>query len=236
VHAALSAVGSSDYVPFIVLTRSRCGSNLLLSYLNSHPHVFVEAEIFWRMNGRDPIARLRRTFGKQPRRVRARGFKIFYYHPLDHAREGLWNELEAMEALRIIHLRRENVLRTLVSRKVAQFDRVWLAEADVPSAPKPRVTFTVPELEAGFSQTRDWEESAARRFCNHATIRVTYENLVANPAETMESTLQFLGLGSFRLHTTLRRQNPERLSELIENYQDLRDAFENTPWRRYFVE
>lgn len=235
-RAALAVVGHSNYVPFIVLTRSRSGSNLLLSYLNSHPNVQMEPEIFGRTHGRDPLRRLRIAFGKQPRRVKAKGFKIFYYHPLDRPSEGLWKELESMGNLRVIHLRRENVLRTLLSRKVADADRVWMVTAPDAKRDRPgqKVPFTVPELQNGFIQTKEWEDTAAKRFRNHSMLVVTYERLVSDPVATFRKILTFLDLDYCDPHTRLQRQNPGQLSDLIENYQDLRKAFADTPWHAYF--
>ncbi len=230
-------VGHSNFVPFIVLTRSRSGSNLLLSYLNSHPNVLVDGEIFGRLRGRDPIKRLKKkAFGRQPRRVKAKGFKIFYYHPLDQTSEILWNELVAMKSLRVIHLKRSNVLRTLLSRKVAESDKVWLATAAnaTPATPRAKVTFTVSELESGFVQTKDWENVAAKRFQNHSGLVVTYEDLVGHPVETFRKLLTFLGLDYYEPRTNLQKLNPGRLPDLIENYQELRKAFADTPWCEYF--
>lgn len=235
-RAALAVVGHSHYVPFIVLTRSRSGSNLLLSYLNSHPNVQVEGEIFGRLRGRNPIRRLKIAFGKQPRRVKAKGFKIFHYHPLDQPSASLWNRLTGMQALRVIHLKRENVLRTLVSRKVAEADKVWMATAmeATPGTPRTKVAFTVAELESGFAQTKEWEDIAAKRFESHALLVVTYEGLVGDPRATFRRIVAFLDLAYVEPRTNLQKLNPGRLPDLIENYQELRSAFADTPWLKYF--
>jgi LPS sulfotransferase NodH len=229
-------VGHSNFVPFIVLTRSRSGSNLLLSFLNSHPNIHAEPEIFGRTRGRDPLRRLRIALGKQPRRIKAKGFKIFYYHPLDNPSEKLWKTLEAMELLRVIHLRRENVLRTLISRKVAEGDKVWMVtDRDAtPAAPRPKLSFTVSELESGFVQTREWEIAGAHRFRSHPLLAVTYESLVSQPDATFARILEFLDLDFHAPQTGLQKQNPGRLCDLMENYEELRDAFAGTPWREYF--
>lgn len=42
----ISALWFSDFKRFIVLSRSRTGSNMLISYLKSHPIVYAECEIF----------------------------------------------------------------------------------------------------------------------------------------------------------------------------------------------
>jgi LPS sulfotransferase NodH len=218
-----------------VLTRSRSGSNLLLSYLNSHPNVLIEGEIFGRLRGRNPLRKLKIAFGNQPRWVRAKGFKIFHYHPLDCTSDSLWNELEATKALRVIHLRRDNVLRTLLSRKVAEVDKVWLASARdaIPSVPREKVVFTVPELESGFVQTKAWESAAAKRFQRHSALHVTYEDLVEEPVAVIRRILAFLDLDYHEPRTELRKLNPGHLPDLIENYQELRQAFVGTPWLRF---
>src|SRR5262245_4120422 len=78
-----SAVGHKNYVPFIVLAHARTGSNMLLSMLRSHPQVVVSGEVFARVEPDKLHATVERTFGRRvPRRVRATGCKVFYYHPL----------------------------------------------------------------------------------------------------------------------------------------------------------
>ena len=115
-HKLLSAVGNNQYRRFIVLSRSRTGSNLLISLLNSHPHIYTEREIFGKLSGRNY--------------VKAKGFKIFYYHPLDDDSCSIWDELQSLDDLYVIHLKRRNILRTLLSRKTAGIQDVWSVGSD----------------------------------------------------------------------------------------------------------
>ena len=50
-HFVLSLFGHHNYVPFVILTRSRTGSNMLVQYLNSHPSVFCSYELFAKLQG-----------------------------------------------------------------------------------------------------------------------------------------------------------------------------------------
>jgi hypothetical protein len=95
---------------------------------------------------------------------------------------------------------------------------------------------TTEELEVGFRQTREWEESAAIRFRAHPMLHITYEELVQNPREANAKLLAFLGVSYSEPHTGLRQQNPEGLSTLIRNYEELKTAFAGTPWQHYFDE
>src|SRR5215470_17880833 len=78
----LSAVGHDHFTKFIVLSRSRTGSNLLQSLLSSHPEIVTENEILQRLDGRNPRDIVARAYARQPYFVKAKGFKVFYYHPI----------------------------------------------------------------------------------------------------------------------------------------------------------
>lgn len=233
----LSAVGHENFTKFIVLSRSRTGSNMLMSLLNSHPEVIAEHEILARLNGRDAREIVAGTYAKQPYYVKAKGFKVFYYHPLDGDPAALLDDLAA-ENIRVIHLKRRNILRTLVSRKIAGMKDVWAATsaARLDVGRHKSVSFTVEELEEGFRRTRDWEVEGDRRFAAHPLLSVRYEDLVRDPDGSLAEVLDFLGLQHFPLETEMRKQNPERLADLVTNYAALKAAFAGSEWEPFFEE
>jgi hypothetical protein len=234
-YRLLSIFGHRNYVRFVVITRSRTGSNLLLSFLNRHPDIFCEGEVFARMRGKDPLARLNTVFGKQPRHILAKGFKIFYYHPLDADGDALWSTLSRMQDLRVIHLKRANILRTLMSRKIAGLQDTWTATRyDSVGVSTRRVEMAKQELEDGFRQTRMWESEADARFGKQRMLTVTYEELVGNPQGSYDRMLAFLGMRTQVPRTGLRRQNPENLRDLLQNYDDLKQSFAGTAWQTFF--
>jgi len=226
-----------EYRRFIVLTRSRTGSNMLISCLGSHPAIHAEGEIFQRMNGRTSGEILDAVFGDRPRRIRAVGFKIFYYHPLDAPRVGVWDVLQAMRELHVIHLRRRNLLRTLVSRKIAGARDIWCSldedRAGGVEAGK-QVTMTADELRAGFRQTREWEDECLRMFRVQPLLEVVYEDFVADPQVQFRRITDFLGLPYRPPQTSLRRQNPEPLRRLVINFEELAREFSGTEWAAFF--
>ena len=230
------AVGHRDYTRFIVLSRSRTGSNMLISFLNSHPDILVEGEIFAKLNGRDHRDILAGAYGKQPHRVKAKGFKIFYYHPQDGDPDSLFADLTGQTDLRVIHLKRRNILRTLISRKIAAAQDVWAVTTSTPTeiARRKAVRLSVEELEDGFRQTRAWEERGDAAFSGHRTVSIYYEDLVASPKASFETILGFLDLPYRPLETNHRRQNPEHLEDLVTNYGELKAAFAGTPWQDFF--
>lgn len=119
--------GSKKYDKFLILSRSRTGSNLLRSLLSSHPDVICLGEIFGSVGNevkndiiKSPIKYLKRiAFGYHKKNIKSVGFKIFYYHPEFKCSTNIWNYLENQNNIKIIHLKRKNILRTILSRKIA---------------------------------------------------------------------------------------------------------------------
>lgn len=140
-----------DYTRFIILSDARTGSNLLQQALNSHPAIVCFREIFnldpayvdydvdgWdptsaadlELRGREPAAFLReRIFGEHPDGVQAVGFKFHYDHFWFHA--DLLAALTRDVELRVVHLRRVNQLRMLVSLKIVEQTGQWLRHDDL---------------------------------------------------------------------------------------------------------
>ena len=233
---AFSPFDRLDFKPFIVLSRSRTGSNMLISFLNSHPNIrAVEREIFSKLDGQNYGDILARVFAKQPYYIEAKGFKIFYYHPLDDRNEDIWNALVNMENLRVIHLKRRNILRTLVSRKIASLQDVWSTTASIglDSSKNKAVSFTVQEVEDGIKQTRAWEKEGDEKFRNHPLLLASYEDLVADPIGHFKKITEFLGVGYVRPQTNLKKQNPEKLSDLVSNYDELKSKSQGKEWRQF---
>jgi SAM-dependent methyltransferase/LPS sulfotransferase NodH len=223
--------------PFIVLTRSRAGSNMLLDMLRSHPQVYVKGEILGNLHGRSIDSILNDVFSRRPDRIKAAGFKLFYYHPLDDDSGAIWDKLDGMAELRIIHLKRRDILRTLTSRKIAGKTDVWSSrKASEKRAVDKRIMFSHDELLQLFRQTRRWEEEFGHRFRDHHIMDVYYEDLVSDREAVFQGIVEFLGVQPIPCPTSLERQNPERLSDLITNYESLKHSFKDTEWARYFVD
>jgi LPS sulfotransferase NodH len=152
-------------VRFIVLGEGRTGSNLLVQALNGHPAVRCFGEVFnWTharidygvegyelrslddlgRRAKDPVGLLReRVWGEAPPGARALGFKLHYGHA--YAYPGLEEALTSDTALRVVHLRRENLLRLLISMKRAEATGVWKEDAGAPQRQRrdPRALFAL---------------------------------------------------------------------------------------------
>jgi len=230
------AFGNRDYRRFIILARSRTGSNLLVSLINRHPRLHCLGEIFKDRHDRELDAMMKRAFPRYPRRIEAGGTKVFYYHPRDDESGELWHRLTAIDGLSVIHLRRQNLLRSIVSQRIAQGTGNWRSVDGATSRPSKTVTLSVDELGTLFGQVRQWEREAEERFAGHRVLELTYEALAEDMVGTFRKATDFLQVKPIPPVTHLSRQNPESLSELIDNFDVLHDAFIDTEWGWMFDE
>ena len=134
------------YVRFVVLSGARTGSTMLAHALNSHPQAMCFGELFnYTVKGaidyivdgydktdaeglalreRDPVAFLRqRIFCHHPEQVRAVGLKYHYLHY--HGFPGALDALIEAEDVRVLHLKRRNLLRMFLSLQMAYQTGVW---------------------------------------------------------------------------------------------------------------
>ena len=212
--------------PYLVLTRSRTGSNMFKDYLNSHPKVKSMAELFRTNEGLDVEATIKKVYD-QPDEIDASGFKLFYYHPNDGSPSEIWDRLKDISNLKTISLRR-NPLRCSVSSEIMRQSKQHKQEVgeDVVPVEEKRIEVDVNR----FLNQIEHIESLRRELNNNLyaePYEVWYEDLVADGQAVMDGVFQHLGLNSHPIQTNLQKQNPEGLRELVSNYDELRDAVMN---------
>ena len=236
----LAPIGNRNYRPFVVLTRDRTGSNMLIQSLNSHPRIAADYEIFARLGDRDEQGVLAGCFSKQPFYISAKGFKIFYYHPQDRDHSPIWDMLAAVDGLHVIHLKRRNILHALVSSRIAYQTGTYGVRSDKEAQSYqnavPTVHFTVEDLERDFAQTREWEQEAAARFSDKPILDVAYEDTATQLPEEFRRITDFLGVAPRLPRTDFKKQRIRPLSESVENYAELKAHFQGTQWEAFFDE
>lgn len=225
---------------FIVLARPRTGSTLLMSYLNSHPDVNANGEVLARLNGRCHRAALRSAFARNRKRglFKARGFKLFFDHPFDTADDELFETLSKLPNLHVIHLKRRNLLRRFVSRKIAHQSGQWcMFNPNAGKSPQEKkLRVEVNEIMNEFQRANILEQKCNRYFIDYPMISVDYEYLAEYPNIVFRHVCDFLGVTEAVPATELLKQNPEPLRALVENYSELKQTFASTPWSYLFNE
>lgn len=248
--------GRFDYGRFIILGRGRTGSNFLRGLLNSHSRIVTFGELFrfygsigWEfpfydrflqssrlvsLMQRDPVHFLEKVvFRRFPKKIVAVGFKLFYYHAQEDSRRVLWNYLRDRQDVKIIHLKRNNTLRMILSEKKAFKTDIWTNTTG-----KPEEAFSVAldyeECLHRFKHEREVTEEFGRYFQEHPQLHVAYERLSADWETEMKSVLEFLGAGYEVLKPATHKQLKQPLDEVILNYAGLKRKFQGTPWEEFF--
>ena len=131
------------------------------------------------------------------------------------------------------------MLRAFVSLKIAQNQGIWVAERAQLSAEKntiedKRVTLTREELEGHFERIEMLEEAGDTRFAQHASEVLYYEDLINDADKAFSALTKHLNVPYFPPKTSLRKQNPEPLDELIANFEELKAEFSGTRWGHFF--
>jgi LPS sulfotransferase NodH len=238
--------------PFVILTAPRTGSAWLVDALNSHPRIAAYGELFVpgareregeygsrdrplftsyaETDGRSRsrvgllrkrIAYLNAVYGRDD--VDCVGFKLIYKQAT--LNPGVLAYLSLRRA-KVVHLIRSNVLDSVISWETARARRLFHARQgdDV----KPAKV----ELDAAALLDRlDYHEYAitvARGWIRNLRLPYTetfYEELTGPKRdEKLARILSFLGVEPSALGSDLVRMNPTEHSELLTNYDEIRDT------------
>jgi hypothetical protein len=160
-------------------------------------------------------------------------FKVMYSHLLDpRARRYLCRETE----IRVIHLRRENLLKQYISKVLAQKrfgNRGW-----VTSEPVPVIMTRVSPARAlrEMERTQSLIEKHERLFSRHHKVTLIYETMIDGQTLSDEATAtvtDLLELDPAPMTARARKVNPDRLESIVENYAELERALRDTEFVRF---
>jgi len=248
--------GHNDYTKFIIISRGRSGTNFLRGMLNSHSQIINFGEIFrefgsigWNLQGygaderqkslirTDPIKFIDNyIYRKASIKTKAIGFKIFYYHAQNPEWIPVWEYLQQLKDLHVIHLTRQNRLATYLSTCIAQETKVWSVRTGGKTTVHDSMYVKYEDCLEFFEKTEELENHANLFFKNSKKLEITYENLSANIDAEMESVQNFLGVDQQSVKPASYKQNVKPLSDGIVNYSELKEKFSGSPWFKYFEE
>lgn len=219
--------GVKNYGKFVVITRSRTGSNLLISLLDSHPNIHAFGEMFNRIEDKSCKEIYDEIFPKKSNKTI--GFKIFYYHPADSDDSSIWDILKNDKSFKIIHLQRENVLRVHISRLIAGNTDVWSrTKNESIDLDQKKVHVDIDALFKDIEVTNRYINKINSDFKNHKVLKITYESIVKNSNKSIADAFEFLGVSKMNAKSELKKQNPEKIKYLVTNYHELKEKLANS--------
>ena len=225
----------SGVTAFCVLTTERSGSSLLDERLSAcWSEIRSDGEIF------NPRHRGNRTFEETLARTylvdtghRIVGCKVIRSQVTDSELESLLR----LPGIRVVVLRRENVLRQFVSLKIAEKDEIWKQPAHTS-----RSDVRSRAVEIGVEELLAYEEQQHQTYAQFEELiagmpvhHMAYEELTTDFDAELVKLGEFLGAGLPNKSLTLKflHQNPEPLRELISNYEVLRSDLMSAGHERF---
>ena len=235
----------------MILTTQSTGSTFLVECLDSHPQVECASEILIgaadrlspEYRGRfKPSPRLRACYGQAPggrvigwnastptAAAPVRVFKAMYNQL---ANPFASRYLQQNEDIRVLHLRRHNLLKVHVSKllmpkraRVQVFEPVAAVQIHVDPA----------EAIASMRAARALYSRYDEFFARHARLPLAYEELIDGnqlQADTAARVCDFLGIERQAMNSRIVKLNPESLREMVTNYDELADGRSGAPSSR----
>ena len=246
------------YQKFIILSTARSGSNYLVSLLNSHSQIHCFGEVInptfvdltypgydpkpgyspeglLEFRSRHPLRFINEiVFQKYDCTINAVGLKIFYHHTRIKILNVIWSYLINMPNLKILHLKRKNLLKCYLSDIIAQKTNVWKIYDPRHTTKDVRVELDPEECLSYFIRTRQDVDQFSSSLDSKDCLEIFYNGLVNDYVNETTRIQKFLNLEVQTLKSSLHKQNIRPLSQVISNYWDLKKRFETTPWREFF--
>lgn len=235
--------------PFVLLTTQRSGSAMLVQSLSQHPQVICYHELF-RHGSRERLAYdkfvaesvtrrlarivappvvtksfLQRVFDS-PSAEDAVGFKLMYNHLRRH-----WElpRIFRLMNVRVIHLVRNNVLKTYVSSLAARQRRLYHAKA--PADGLEPIVVPTAEIVRVLQRRASAIAAHRRKLRNHPCLEVSYEAMLGNRDSEMRRIFRFLNVDEeHHVSTDYIKINPDRLRDVIANYREVELELAGSPF------
>lgn len=227
----------------IVLTTQRTGSTFLVECLRSHPEVYCPGEMLAGGHVHIPGLVYRSRYATKAYRYLTSG-AVFPTRMMDRyfartdrpvmAFKAMYNQirppwtlryLREHTEIRVLHLRRHNLLKQYVSHALIHVKRDdhWDPHTTAPVKPASIVVSTEDALRY-LRRLRAEHDAHERMFAHHPRLSLTYESMIdgnALAAGVARDICDFLSIAQQPMHSKLVKLNPERLREMITNYDEV---------------
>jgi LPS sulfotransferase NodH len=243
----------------IILTTQRTGSTFLVTCLDSHPEIgclgellagsrlFRVPDLVYRSRYATKAYRYLRSGAWYPTRTMRRyldearigtlqldrrpvmAFKVMYNQIRP---PWIMNFLRERTSLRILHLRRANLLKTYVSSRLLTVKREdsWKPHTTEPVAAVSMPVSPAAALESMRRAVAQYE-AHERLFADHPRLQLRYETMIDGQGlapGVARDICRFLGVSDLPMRSSLVKMNPERLQDMVTNYDELASAIAQT--------
>ncbi len=243
-------------VHFVVVGTQRSGTTLIQTTLYSHPQISCEGELFqmrrlfrksprksceqpgyrWWLGNRADRWLMHTTW----RSIAVRQYLEWFITQDNSPASGfklMWNQIErfpgALKFLKennylLLHIRRRNALRVLVSRFAARARGLHHSTGTVST---PLVTLPVHNLLTLLNQISTDNTNWGKLAEQLPYLQIDYEDYVENPASEDERMLDFLGASKdVAIKSPLVKVTPNDLSKVLSNLDEVTKVLKDTEY------
>jgi LPS sulfotransferase NodH len=225
--------GYLEYRKFVIISDARTGSTLLMALLDNHPEIIAKGELFKQLLDRTTPDIWKDLFRKRSKKIKWVGFKLFYDHPWNSGERKVWDLIEQDKNIVIIQLVRHNKVRSYVSKQIGLKTKLWTEGINKPNTltlEDKKVNIDPRKCIENIEEIDRLEFQTKERFRDHKIIPMIYEELSADKNKAMNRIYKDLNVTVMEIQTNLKKQNPEKLQDLVLNYEELRNYLSNTRW------
>lgn len=251
-------MNETHQVNFVILTQARTGSNMLVSLLNNHPEIQCIGEAlnpnssfgYEKWVQKSPFRKITNKYlrdysvesyldsilaVKSQQNIQASGFKIIYPGQFDR-----WSNFRyywRTHNFKVISLIRHNLLRKYVSSKIANVEDTWSAQKHRGKVVS--INIDISDLNRQIIRFETIYKLIDSLTIEFRGIKISYEELSTNKEACLQKISDHLGTKDFNLETLSTKtvkQNPAKLDELIENYDEVCGALNHTQYEWFLDE
>jgi hypothetical protein len=227
---------------FFILCQPRTGSNLFRSYLNSIPGIICEGEILSQHNRyglsyshrkEATLRHIQHTLNYRHSPIR--GAKICFYQ-LDGHGLSLPEFVAAFPSARWFSLYRENILLQYLSQQIGYKSNKWVRVDASDPLSLTQIQFDPKDALEYRNQTLSrCKEILEIPELKKRVIWISYEELAKNAQGIFDrKILPVFNLPSSPVKTRYHKQNPFAISEIIENYSEVKEMIEQTDFQHHY--
>ncbi|MCE2497132.1 MAG: hypothetical protein J4F31_11245 [Flavobacteriales bacterium] len=221
---------------FVFFGKGRSGTTLLVSLMNSHPDLFCDGETLNKKVAR-PLGRIRTRERLSPKSVY--GFKLLSYqlrdlHDFDDPKAFLQSLID--DGYKLIHLRRHNNLRQVLSRLYVEHRMAYHAKKGSSTGPLEKMTLDVEDLKVQLGRSASLDQFEAQVLDGLTYLPVSYEDDLEDKAkhpETMSKVFHFLKLHYHEPKAGLKKITTKKLSGFIANADEVEQVLRGTEYERF---
>lgn len=226
--ACLLKICHKPQIKFIVISRSRTGSTMLMKHLKLLPHSLIVGELLGRSKKFILWNKFLKLFYNYHwKKINIVGFKYFYYHPVDNEnlRNNVIKFLHANQEIKIIHLIRKDLLAVILSKAIAEETGQWSKKTRGAEL-KPfeiDINYFRNELKTTIKQINSLNKEFSKR---GNLLNIAYEEIINETG--MAKVLQFLDLSNKKVLeiNTSGRQKSSNKYKMITNFEQLKKVYE----------